>query len=102
MGSTLAIAAIGVLLLIPVLIAAAVQATASAMFGHGASQPSPTALTDILGNYLLTCMRPAAGQEVACRTSIVGAWGRDGVGPAKAAVAHSGIDKSCGQDIRTA
>jgi cell wall-associated NlpC family hydrolase len=59
MGVKLAIAATGAFLLIPVLIAAAVQATVSAVFGHGASQPSPPALADILGNYL-TLYRQAA------------------------------------------
>lgn len=52
MAAKLASAAIGMLLLIPVLIAAAVQGAASAVLGSSASQPSPTALADILGDYL--------------------------------------------------
>jgi hypothetical protein len=51
-AAKLALAAIGALLLIPALIAAALQGVASAVLGSGASQPSPTALTDILSDYL--------------------------------------------------
>jgi cell wall-associated NlpC family hydrolase len=52
MATKLAIAAIGVILLIPLLIAAAVQTAISAVFGGTSSQPSQTALTDILEDYL--------------------------------------------------
>jgi hypothetical protein len=39
--------------------------------------------------------------RASCRTSLAGAWGGDG-GPARPAVAGSGIDQRRGQDIRTA
>jgi NlpC/P60 family protein/transglycosylase-like protein with SLT domain len=58
MPTKLALAALGVILLIPVLIAAAIQATVSAVLATS-SRPSPTALADILGDYL-TLYRQAA------------------------------------------
>ncbi|MGH3779632.1 MAG: NlpC/P60 family protein, partial [Pseudonocardiaceae bacterium] len=58
MPPKLALAILGTILLIPVLIAAAAQATVSAVLG-ATSRPSPTALTDILGDYL-TLYRQAA------------------------------------------
>lgn len=57
MATKLAIAAIGVILLIPVIIATAVQAAVSAMLAS--PPPNQTALTDILGDYL-TLYRQAA------------------------------------------
>lgn len=59
MATKLALPAIGVILLIPLMIAAAVQAAVSAVFGAASTQPSQTALTDILGDYL-TLYRQAA------------------------------------------
>ena len=52
MSAKLAITALGMILLIPLLIAAAVQAAISVALGGTSSQPSPTALADILGDYL--------------------------------------------------
>ena len=52
MSAKLAMTALGMILLIPLLIAAAVQAAVSVALGGTSSQPSPTALADILGDYL--------------------------------------------------
>ncbi len=52
MSAKLAITALGMILLIPLLIAAAVHAAVSVALGGTSSQPSPTALADILGDYL--------------------------------------------------
>lgn len=46
------VAAIGTIILIPVLIAAGVSGAISAMFGSGSSQPSATALIDIPADHL--------------------------------------------------
>ena len=75
MATKLALTAIGLLLLIPVLIAAAVQATASAILGSGASQPSSTALSDILSDYL-TLYRQAATLCPGLDWSILAAIGK--------------------------
>ena len=74
MVAKLALAAIGTLLLVPVLIAAAVQGVASAVLGES-SQPSPTALADILGEYL-TLYRQAATVCPGLDWSILAAIGK--------------------------
>ncbi|MGH3606109.1 MAG: hydrolase Nlp/P60, partial [Pseudonocardiaceae bacterium] len=75
MAAKLAVAALGVILLIPVLIAAAVQATVSAVLGGAGSQPSPTALADILTDYL-TLYRQAAPVCPGLDWSILAAIGK--------------------------
>jgi hypothetical protein len=52
-------ATLGVILAIPVLIAALVQGVFSALLDSGSSQPSPAALADIPADYL-TLYRTAA------------------------------------------
>lgn len=54
------VAVLGVILLIPLLIAGAVSGAISAVFGSGSSQPSATALSDIPADYL-ALYREAAG-----------------------------------------
>jgi NlpC/P60 family/Transglycosylase SLT domain len=59
MITKIGIATLGVIITIPVLIAALAQAAFSALVGTGASQPSPDALADIPADYL-TLYRTAA------------------------------------------
>ena len=54
------VAVLGVILLIPLLIAGAVSGAISAVFGSGSSQPSQSALSDIPADYL-ALYREAAG-----------------------------------------
>ncbi|MGH3857981.1 MAG: NlpC/P60 family protein [Pseudonocardiaceae bacterium] len=75
MAAKLAVAALGVILLIPVLIGAAVQATVSAVLGGASSQPSQTALADILTDYL-TLYRQAAPVCPGLDWSILAAIGK--------------------------
>jgi cell wall-associated NlpC family hydrolase len=75
MTTKLAIAAIGVILLIPVIIATAVQAVVSTILGSANPQPSQTALTDILGDYL-TLYRQAAAVCPGLDWSVLAAIGK--------------------------
>lgn len=52
MTAKIGTATLGVIIAIPVLITALVQAMFSALVGSGTSQPSPAALTDIPADYL--------------------------------------------------
>jgi cell wall-associated NlpC family hydrolase len=69
------VAAIGMIILIPVLIAAGVVGAISAVFGIGSSQPSATALADIPADYL-ALYREAAGVCPRLNWSILAAIGK--------------------------
>src|SRR3712207_5350210 len=69
------VAAIGVILLIPVLIAAGVSGAISAVFGRGSSQLSATALADVPADYL-ALYREAAGVCPRLDWSILAAIGK--------------------------
>lgn len=60
MTAKVAVAALGAVVLIPLLIVALLPGALSAVFGGGSSQPSATALADIPADYL-ALYRPAAG-----------------------------------------
>lgn len=53
MTAKIGITTLGVIITIPVLIAALTQGVLSALVGAGTSQPSPAALTDIPADYLV-------------------------------------------------
>jgi hypothetical protein len=69
------VAAIGAILLIPLLIASGVSGAISAIFGSGSSQPSATALADIPADYL-ALYRAAAGVCPGLDWSILAAIGK--------------------------
>jgi cell wall-associated NlpC family hydrolase len=69
------VAAIGVIILIPLLIAAGVSGAISAVFGGGSSQPSQSALADIPPDYL-ALYRAAAGVCPGLDWSILAAIGK--------------------------
>jgi hypothetical protein len=69
------VAAIGVIILIPLLIAAGVSGAISAVFGGGSSQPSQSALDDIPPDYL-ALYRAAAGVCPGLDWSILAAIGK--------------------------